>query len=97
MKKVFIISFIFSFHSFLFSAVSDLTVEGVVVSYDKKSVVLAQDNGNRVRVSRSSISKYYKLTTGARVQAILSSKKLVELLRKQEEAKKQKSSKRSQL
>ena len=92
MKKIFILSFTLSFLVFfpelLFSAVSDLTAEGIVVSYDKKKVVLAQDNGKRIRVNRSSIPKHYKLKTGARVQAILDSKKLLKIIKEQEETKK---------
>ena len=97
MKKIFILSFILSFPGFLFSAVSDLTVEGIVVSYNKKSVVLAQDTGIKVKVPRSRIPKNYKLKTGARVHAILDNKKLLKIIKKQEEAKKKKMGKQSRL
>ena len=88
--KILFVTIILFFSHFVFAAISKLTVQGVVVSYNKNKVVLAQDNGKKVKVPRSSIPKFYKLKTGKRVHATLDSKKLLDLLRKQEERKKKK-------
>ena len=88
-----IISFVFS--SFIFSAVSDWTVEGIVVSYNKKKVVLAQDNGQKITVNRTSISKDFKLKTGARVIAVIPGEKLVKLVKKSEDNKKKRAQRKA--
>ena len=84
MKKLFIILF---FSHLAFPAVSDFTVEGIVVSYDKKKVVLTQDNGGKISVKRNRISKNFELKTGARVIAVIPAEKIVKLIKKQEEEK----------
>ena len=84
--KILFILFVYS--PFLFSAVADFTVEGIVVSYNKEKVVLAQDNGKKIKVNRASISKNFKLKTGARVIAVIPGEKIVKLIKKQEAKKK---------
>ena len=50
--------------------VGPVKVTGVVVSYNKKTVVL-KSAGQQVRVPRSSIPKRFKLRTGKKVYALL--------------------------
>ncbi len=83
--KIVLLNSVLFFSPFLFSAVADFTVEGIVVSYDKKKVVLAQDNGKKIKVSRNRISKNFKLKTGARVIAVIPGEKIIKLLKKQED------------
>ena len=89
--KILFVTVVLLFSSpFLFSAVSEVIIQGVIVSYDKKSVILVQDNGKQVKVSRARIPKFYKLKTGKRVQAVFGGKKLVDMIKKQEDKKEKK-------
>lgn len=86
--KILFVAIILFYSPFLFSAVSEVIVTGVVVSYNKKTVVLAQDSGKRVKLSRSRIPKHYKLKAGKRVHVALDAKKILKSIKKQEEKRK---------
>ena len=51
--------------------IGPVKVEGTVVKYDKKTVTLRNNKGNKIKVSRRSVPKKFKLKTGAKVQALL--------------------------
>ncbi len=78
-----------SAHAFI---VGPVKVKGVVVSYNKKTVVL-KSAGKQVRVPRSSIPKRFKLRTGKKVYALLEVEPLQSQMR--EEAKKRNKTKRT--
>ena len=61
--------------------VGPVKIKGVVVSYNKKTVVL-KSAGRQVRVPRSSIPKRFKLRTGKRVYALLKVEPLQSEMRK---------------
>ena len=93
--KIILIIILFSFLALpLFSsAVSRVTVEGVIVAYDKKTVTLSQ-NGKKVKVSRKSIPDYFKIRSGNKVYAELNPKKAVKKLQKVIQQKKIRSKKK---
>ncbi len=62
-------------------AIENAVIEGIVVSYDKKTVTLLQSQGQRVKVPRKSIPKNIKLKTGIKVEAVLDSEKLMKQIR----------------
>ena len=62
--------------------VGPVKIKGVVVSYNKKTVVL-KSMGRQVRVPRSSIPKRFKLRTGKRVYALLEVEPLQSKMRKE--------------
>ncbi len=91
-KKTVLLCFGFLFFGYTvgsWAKLSDLTLEGVIVAYDKKTVTLSH-RGKRVKVSRKAIPKGIKLKTGKLVKARMSSKAFIKRLRAQESAKKQK-------
>ena len=62
-------------------AVTRVTVEGVIVAYDKKTVTLSQ-NGKKIKVPKSSIPHYFKIRSGNKVYAELNPKKAVKKIKK---------------
>ena len=86
MRKTIFLLILLLFSFLAFSAISDLRVEGIVVKYDKKTVTLAQENGEKVKVSRLDVPKYYTLKTGEKIHAIIDNKKLLDQLKLQEES-----------
>ena len=66
-------------HAFI---VGPVKVTGVVVSYNRTTVVL-KSMGRQVRVPRSSIPKKFKLRTGQKVYALLEVEPLQSQMRKE--------------
>ena len=93
LKKYFLSMLLFCLLSPIADAliVGPVKVEGVVVKYDKKKVVL-KAGGRQVAVPRSSIPKRFKLRTGKKVYALLEVEPLQSQMRK--EAKSQKTKKK---
>ena len=67
--------------TFISSAVTRVTVEGVIVSYNKKTVTLSQ-NGKKIKVPRKLIPYYFKIQTGNTVYAELDPEKAMKVLKK---------------
>ena len=97
MKILFII-FVFIGLLPAFASLSNLTVQGIVVSYNNKQIVLRQDNGRTTQVPRTAVPKHILLRSGQKVKAVISSAHLVKLLKRQKqlEAKKTNSLKSNQ-
>ena len=95
MKTILVIIIILScsIFSFISSAVTRVTVEGVIVAYDKKTVTLSQ-NGKRIKVPKNSIPHYFKIRSGNKVYAELDSKKLVKKIQEVIQQKKMKNKKK---
>ena len=83
----------------VFAGLSNVTLEGIVVKYDKNTVTLSQ-RGKRITVSRKNIPKHFKLKTGKKVYAILNSEEVmkeIKKIRKQNQEQKQKQKKSRKL
>ncbi len=77
---VIIIMLSYSVFSFISSAVTRVTVEGVIVAYDKKTVTLSQ-NGKKIKVPKKSIPHYFTIRSGNKVYAELDPKKTVKKIK----------------
>lgn len=86
----------FSVLPFSSGAVTKVTVEGVIVAYDKKTVTLSQD-GKKIKVPKSSIPHYFKIRSGNKVYAELEPKKIMKKIKKAIQQKKIKKKKRKRL
>ena len=69
----------------------DATVTGTIIKFDKKTVTLSQRGGLRTVVSRKSIPKHFKIKTGNRVSAVLSSDRIIAAIKEAKNKKNQKS------
>ena len=79
MKKVLLyLTFVLSSYGYALVA-GPVRVQGVVVSYDKKTVTLKQKTG-KIKVPRESIPKKFKLKTGKQVYALLKPEELNKIL-----------------
>ena len=73
MKTILILSILFFTH-IIFAAVSETaTIEGVIISYNKKTVTLLQ-NGKKIKVPRKSIPPHFRIRGGNKVYAVINSK-----------------------
>ena len=80
MKKLLLyLSFLLSFYGYAL-AVGPAKLQGVVVSYDKKTVTLKQKK-EKIKVPRESIPDKFKLRTGKRVYALLKPEDLKKALK----------------
>ncbi len=71
--------FLFSIFLYLsFSAygfiIGEVEIEGTVVKYDKKTVILKNKKGKKIKVKRQAIPPHFKLRSGVKVHALLSPK-----------------------
>ncbi len=82
MKQLIVNIFIVLFSYSAFGAISNATIEGKVLKYNKNQVLIVQDNGKKIKVSRSSIPTQYKLKRGLKISVPVDSKKLMTLLKK---------------
>ena len=58
-----------------------VTVEGVIVDYNKKTVTLSQD-GKKITVPRKSIPHYFKIKKGSKVYAELNAEEEIKKIQK---------------
>ena len=65
----------------VFAGLSNVTLEGIIVKYDKNTVTLSQ-RGKRITVSRKNIPKHFKLKTRKKVYAILNSEEVMKEIKK---------------
>ncbi len=76
-------------------AVENVFIEGMIISYDKKTVTLLQ-RGRKIKVPRQSISRNIKLKTGKIVQAKIDSEKLMnDIIKLKKEQKKNQEDKKT--
>ena len=62
-------------------------MEGMVISYDKKTVTISQ-RGKKIKVPRNSIPKHIKLKTGKMIEVPVDSEKLMNKIKKIKEIEK---------
>lgn len=93
MKTIFIIVFSFSMLPLTIGAVTRVTVEGVIVAYDKETVTLSQKSGKKIKVPRKSIPHYFKIQGGNKVYVEYDPKAVLKELRKNIQKKKRKNKK----
>lgn len=80
MKKLLLyLSFIVSFYGYALVA-GPVRVQGIIVSYDKKTVTLKQKTG-KIKVPREAIPKKFNLKTGKHVYALLKPEYLNKIIR----------------
>ena len=82
--KKYIVVFGCLFPFCVFAGVSNVTLEGIVVKYDKNTVTLSQ-KGKHIKVSREAIPKHFKLKTGKKVYAVFNSQEIMKKIRKSRE------------
>ena len=92
MKHILIFIALFIFIPSVFSAIiSPVRVEGIIVSYDKKTVTLSQ-GGEKTQVPRKTIPSHFKIKSGNQVYALFDGedvmKKLIEEKQKKDKIKK---------
>ena len=69
------------------AGIDNAVMEGMIISYDKKSVTISQ-KGRKIKVSRKSIPKHIKLKTGKMIEVPIDSEKLMKEIRKVKEKQK---------
>ena len=69
-------------------AVTRVTVEGVIVAYDKETVTLSQKTGKKIKVPRKSVPHYFKIRSGNKVYVEYDPKEILRELRKNIQQKK---------
>ena len=86
-KNILIPIALFTFSHLGFSAISGpVKMEGIIISYDKKTVTLSQ-KGKRIKVPRGTIPKHFKIKSGNQVYAEFNEQKLLNQLKKSQEDK----------
>ncbi len=89
----FLLVALFSFS--VWGAVENVFIEGMIISYDKKTVTLLQ-RGRKIKVPRQSISRNIKLKTGKIVQAKVDSEQLMnDIIKLKKEQKKNQEDKKT--
>ena len=63
-----------------YAGIDNVVMEGMVISYDKKTVTISQ-KGKKIKVPRSSIPKHIKLKTGKMIEVPVSNKKLMKKIK----------------
>ena len=95
-QKQIAIFFMALFPFSVWGAIDNVVMEGMIISYDKKTVTLSQ-KGRKFKIPRKSISQDIKLKTGKIVQIKVDSEKLMNKiikLKKKEKKEKQKNKQR---
>ena len=85
MKHILIFIAFFIFISPGFSAIiGPVKVEGIIVSYDKKTVTLSQ-GGEKTKVPRKAIPSHFKIQSGNQVYALFDGKDVMKKLIKEKD------------
>ena len=90
MKHILLIVALFIFIPSVFSAIiGTVKVEGIIVSYDKKTVTLSQ-GGRKTQVLRKAIPSHFKIQSGNLVYALFDGKDIMKKLKKEKDQKNKK-------
>ena len=88
MKYILIFIAFFIFIPSVFSAIiGPVKVEGIIVSYDKKTVTISQ-GGERTQVPRKAIPSHFKIKSGNQVYALFDGKDVMKKLIKEKDTRK---------